>query len=93
MPHPADYPLAAAAIIRGLSNQSQKAKAAGDEATAAAIQAAFDRAQAIVKRSAASQHIPGYAPPPPPLPEREEGWAEIVVDRRQHPRGRFGRVK
>jgi hypothetical protein len=53
MPHPADHPLAAAAILRGLSNQLQKAKAAGDEATAAAIQAAFHRAQIVVKRAAA----------------------------------------
>jgi hypothetical protein len=86
MPHPADHPLAAAAILRGLSNQLQKAKAAGDEATAAAIQAAFHRAQIVVKRAAAHQHVPGYAPPRPPLPEREEGWVEIVSDRRQRRR-------
>jgi hypothetical protein len=88
MPHPADHPLAAAAIVRALSNQLQKAKAAGDEATAAAVKAVLDRAQRIVKRGAAQTHP---SPPPPRLSfpasveVEPEGWAEIVSDRRQRP--------
>jgi hypothetical protein len=82
MPHPADHPAAALAITRGLSNQLQKAKAAGDDVAAAAIEAMLARARRIVERAAAQSSLPSR----PPLPEREEGWAEIVSDRRQRRR-------
>jgi hypothetical protein len=88
MPHPADHPLAAAAIVRALSNQLQKAKAAGDDEAASAIQAAIDRAQRMVKRVQA--HTPPRPSPEPSSVSDKGGWAEIVVDRRQHPR-RFAR--
>jgi hypothetical protein len=81
MPHPADHPAAALAITRGLSNQLQKAKAAGDHATVAALEAALARARQMVARAAA-QSPPR---PPQPTPQAEEGWAEIVSDRRQRP--------
>jgi hypothetical protein len=90
MPHPADDPRAALAITRGLQGQLQKARQAGDEATAAAIQATINRAMSIVRRgTAAPQRAPTFGAPPPREPlssldeaEEDTGWAEIVVDRR-----------
>jgi hypothetical protein len=84
MPHPADHPAAALAITRGLPGQLQKAKANGDLATAAAIEHALARARRIVANGSAPprQDRPPPARQPPPPPPPEEGWAEIVMDRR-----------
>ena len=49
MPHPADDPAAALAITRGLPGQLQKAKAAGDLATVAALEAVLVRARKILR--------------------------------------------
>jgi hypothetical protein len=77
MPHPCDHPAAAEAICRGLPSQLQKAKQNGDTAAAQAIEAALARARRIVARPPVALHRP-------PLPAKEEeGWAEIVSDRRQ----------
>jgi hypothetical protein len=112
MPHPADHPAAALAITRSLPGQLQKAKQAGDTATAAAIEAALARAHRIAlpalraagatgARSVTPEPIPPQPRPPqpphptptpkpprprPPVNQLEsagEGWAEVVVDRRQ----------
>ena len=92
MPHPCDHPAAALAITRGLTGQLQKAKANGDHATAAAIEAALARARRIV--AAGGPHPQPVTPPrpmpsPPPLPPpvEEQGWAKIVSDRRPGRRG------
>jgi hypothetical protein len=70
MPHPADDPIAALAITRGLPGQLQKAKQNGDAVAAQAINAALARARRILARTTAP----------------EEGWAEIVADNRQRRR-------
>jgi hypothetical protein len=79
MPHPCDHPAAALAITRGLPGQLQKAKQNGDAAAAQAIEAALARARRIIAQSPAR-------PPRPPLPAKEEGWAELVVDNRHRRR-------
>ena len=84
MPHPADDPLAALAITRGLPGQLQKAKAAGDLATVAALEAVLVRARSILRTTTAPP--PSRQPLPAP-PSEEGGWAEIVTDRR--PRRRW----
>jgi hypothetical protein len=77
MPHPADDPIAALAITRGLPGQLQKAKQNGDAVAAQAINAALARARRILARTTA----PRPSRPPLPTPP-EEGWAEIVADNR-----------
>lgn len=77
MPHPADNPLAALAITRGLPGQLQKAKAAGDLATVAALEAVLMRARKVLRATA-----PPSPRPQLPAPPAEGGWAEIAVDRR-----------
>jgi hypothetical protein len=89
MPHPCDHPAAALAITRGVPSQLQKAKQAGDHAAVAAIEVALVRARRIVAagNSPQPQHARAPAPAPiPPPPPQDEGWAEIIQDRRQ--RGR-----
>jgi hypothetical protein len=91
MPHPCDHPAVALAITRGLPGQMQKAKQAGDTATAQAIEAVLIRARRIARplEQARATTAPSPKPPPPPRPpvqhgrEDGEGWAEIVVDRRR----------
>jgi len=78
MPHPADHPIAALAISRSLPGQLQKAKAAGDHATVAALEAVLVRARKILRTPAPPPPRPRLLAPPP----AEEGWAEIVSDRR-----------
>jgi hypothetical protein len=80
MPHPCDHPAVALAITRGLPGQLQKAKASGDTATAAAIEAALIRARRIAMpalraagaagaRSSTPEPIPPQPrPPQPPHP-------------------------
>ena len=80
MSHPADHPLAALAIMRGLTGQLQKAKQAGDMATVAAIEAVLARARKIARpieqarsRAAQASSQPEPRPPepqpvPPPRP-------------------------
>ena len=53
MPHPADDPIAALAITRGLPGQLQKAKQNGDAVAAQAINAALARARRILARTTA----------------------------------------
>lgn len=87
MPHPCDHPAAAMAITRSLNGQMQKAKQAGDLAAAQAIEAAMVRARRIVAQTQPrppARPIVQHVAPPPPAQEREEGWAEIVEDRRSH---------
>jgi hypothetical protein len=85
MPHPCDHPAVAAAIGRGLPGQMQKARQNGDHAAAAAIEAALARARRIVAAGNAPRPdrppAPAVLPPPP-----DDGWAEIVQDRRQRAR-------
>jgi hypothetical protein len=78
MPHPCDHPLAALAITRGLTGQLQKAKQTGDTAAAQAIEAALARARRVL--AAPAVRLPR---PPVAAPAQEQGWAEIVSDRRQ----------
>jgi hypothetical protein len=77
MPHPADDPIAALAITRGLPGQLQKAKATGDLATIAALEAVLVRARKVLRATAPPPPRPPLLAPPP-----EEGWAEIVADNR-----------
>jgi hypothetical protein len=77
MPHPADDPIAALAITRGLPSQLQKAKAAGDLATVAALEAVLIRARKVLRATAPPPPRPPLLAPPP-----EEGWAGIVADNR-----------
>jgi hypothetical protein len=64
MPHPADHPAVALAITRGLPGQMQKAKASGDTATAAAIEAPPDRhARFAGRRQQRGQRLDAGADP------------------------------
>jgi hypothetical protein len=80
MPHPCDHPAAALAISRGIPGQLQKAKATGDHATVAALEAVLMRARKILRAAAPSR-------PPLPAWPPETGWAEIVED--NQPRKRW----
>jgi hypothetical protein len=75
MPHPCDHPAVALAITRSLPGQLQKAKQAGDTATAAAIEAALARAHRIALpalraagAAGARSSTPEPVPPRPPQP-------------------------
>jgi hypothetical protein len=70
MPHPADHPAVALAITRGLPGQMQKAKQAGDTATAQAIEAGLARARRIAMPAlrAAGNNGARAGPEPQPIP-------------------------
>jgi hypothetical protein len=65
MPHPADHPAVALAIMRSLPGQLQKAKMSGDTAAAQAIEAALVRDRSTTRTGplarATSNHTAGAA--------------------------------